>query len=180
MLHRGPVGPGLAPCTAKDAGATALCAALPITPARAFEAGELVEGKVHLDILAGREGVRGKVGGTEAVKVESAGGEASVFVPAQALPRNTAVAVETSELSSYLPSAGGVVALAELVVDFSGQTLALGAELRRFQELKAKIFAFQRNRMESATHFARLGFGLAVVRWNLEPPDPRAPGLPGS
>jgi hypothetical protein len=131
VLHRGATAHGLrlTPCTAKDPGATALCAAFPITPARTFEAGELVEGKVHLDILAGREGVRGKVGGSEAVKVESAGGEASVFVPAQALPQNTAISVETSALSSYLPSVGGVVALAELVVDFSGQTLGLGAEL---------------------------------------------------
>jgi hypothetical protein len=131
VLHRGATAHGLrlTPCTAKDPGATALCAAFPITPARTFEAGELVEGKVHLDILAGREGVRGKVGGSEAVKVESAGGEASVFVPAQALPQNTAISVETSALSSYLPSVDGVVALAELVVDFSGQTLGLGADL---------------------------------------------------
>jgi RHS repeat-associated protein len=100
---------------------------LPLTPARTFQATELVEGRVHLDILAGREGVRGTTGGSSAVTVEA--GTSRLAIPAGALPEDTAISLSEEPFSEWLPSLGGLVALQELFVDFSGQLLGLPAEL---------------------------------------------------
>ncbi|HET8775705.1 MAG TPA: Ig-like domain-containing protein [Thermoanaerobaculia bacterium] len=105
-------------------GAT-LGAEIPIVPSRTFA--DLVEGRVHLDILAGREGVRGKTGGNEAVTV--ADGSASLTVAAGSLPEDTAVSVKPSAISSFVPSNSTFSAFAEVVADFSGRTLASQAEL---------------------------------------------------
>jgi hypothetical protein len=79
------------------------------------------------DILAGREGVRGSVGGSQPVSVEA--GAARLFVARNALPEDTAFALEESPLSAFLPSAAGLVPLAEAVADFGGQSLSIPAEL---------------------------------------------------
>lgn len=105
-------------------GAT-VSAEIPIVPSRTFE--DLVEGRVHLDILAGREGVRGKTGGNEAVTL--ADGNATLTVASGSLPEDTAVTVKQSAISSFVPSNSAFVPFAEVVVDFAGQTLATEAEL---------------------------------------------------
>lgn len=111
-----------------------LSAAFPITPSRSYDLASLVEGRVHLDILAGREAVRGKTGGSEPITID-AGGGVTLTVPAHALPGDTAVRVQSAILSSFVPGATpntappDVQPLGEVVVDFASQTLSLGAEL---------------------------------------------------
>ena len=104
-----------------------LAAEIPITPSRTFATTELAAGKVHLDILAGREGVRGKTGGLEAAQVDS--GDVRLGLARQSLAADTAVAVEQTVLSPFLPSSASLVPLGEAVVDFAGQRLAFAAEL---------------------------------------------------
>ena len=84
------------------AAGTTLAAEVPITPSRTFTSTELASGKVHLDILAGREGVRGKTGGLEAVQIDS--GDVRLGLAKQSLADDTAVAVEQTVLSPFLPS----------------------------------------------------------------------------
>ncbi|MEA2462924.1 MAG: hypothetical protein QOJ98_671, partial [Acidobacteriota bacterium] len=105
-------------------GAT-VSAEIPIVPSRTFD--NLVEGRVHLDILAGREGVRGKTGGNEAVTLTD--GTATITVASGSLPEDTAVAVKQSPISSFVPSNSAFTPFAEVVVDLAGQTLATQAEL---------------------------------------------------
>ncbi|PYQ19237.1 MAG: hypothetical protein DMF81_22525, partial [Acidobacteria bacterium] len=119
VLFRPPGGVG--------SGAQALAAELPVTPGRSYATMDLVEGKVHLDILAGRESVRGRTGGSEAVVLEA--GDAMVSVAARALPEDTAIDLQSVQLSRFLPAGAGLEPLAELVLDLSGQRLAIPAEL---------------------------------------------------
>jgi len=111
-----------------------LSAFFPITPSRTYQTTALATGTVHLDILAGRESVRGQSGGSEPVAID-AGGGVTLTVPGHALPADTAVRVQAAILSSFLPGATpnsappDVVPVGEVVVDFGSQTLALGAEL---------------------------------------------------
>ena len=89
---------------------------------------------MHLDILAGREAVRGQTGGSEPITID-AGGGVTLTVPAHALPGDTAVRVQSAILSSFVPGATpntappDVQPLGEVVIDFASQTLSLGAEL---------------------------------------------------
>ncbi|HEY2941643.1 MAG TPA: Ig-like domain-containing protein, partial [Vicinamibacteria bacterium] len=107
---------------------SSLCAAFPVTPSRTYTPTDLISGKVHVDVLTGRESARGAVAGSDAVTLEA--GEARLAVPAGALAEDSALAVEVPEaLSSFLPSAGALVPLSEVVLDFSGLTLASTAEL---------------------------------------------------
>ena len=94
----------------------------PITPSRSFPPTTLTQGVVHLDVLAGREAVRGQVGGALPTTVVSGG--ARVIVPAGALQNDTVITLTPTVLSSFLPAAGGVVPLAEMTLDFGGQILA--------------------------------------------------------
>lgn len=82
----------------------ALSAFFAVTPSRTYQTGTLATGSVHLDILAGRESVRGQIGGDQAVAID-AGGGVTLTVPAQALPRNTVVRVQPAMLSGFLPGA---------------------------------------------------------------------------
>ena len=89
---------------------------------------EVVSGEVQLDILAGREAVRGVRAGSRAATVEE--GDFRLAVPSGALPEDTAIDLQTFDTFSELASNhSGVETLAELFVDLSGQSLALGAEL---------------------------------------------------
>ncbi|HEY2945480.1 MAG TPA: Ig-like domain-containing protein, partial [Vicinamibacteria bacterium] len=107
---------------------SSLCASFPVTPSRTYPPTELISGKVHLDVLTGRESARGAVGGSDAVTLEA--GEARLAVPAGTLAEDSALALEVPPaLSSFLPSAGGVLPLSEVVLDFAGLTLASAAEL---------------------------------------------------
>ena len=93
-----------------------------------LRAAEVVAGEVNLDILAGREAVRGVRAGSRAATVEE--GDFRLAVPSGALPEDTAIDLQTFDAFSALaPSDPGVEPLAELFVDLSGQNLALGAEL---------------------------------------------------
>jgi hypothetical protein len=124
LLFRAPL-PADAP--AAETGVTVLHAALPVAPSRTFETAELVQGKVHLDVLSGRESVRGKTGGNRAVTVESGG--AILSVPASSLEEDTAVSIEKTELSSFLPTGEDAAPLAEVVLDFAGAVLGTSAGL---------------------------------------------------
>ena len=101
---------------------------LPLTPSRSYSTAELVRGRVHLDVLSGREDVRGTAGGNQAVVVAS--GPARLSIPAGALPENTAVTLESAPLSGYVPSSPEWQPFGEVLVDLAGRTLALPAELQ--------------------------------------------------
>ena len=111
-----------------DTGAAAIAAQVPLTPSRTFGTAELLEGRVHLDILAGRESARGTTGGAAPVVVQS--GEARLSVAGLALARDTAIALREETLSSFLPSGAGLEPVAEVTVDFSGAVLQHAAELQ--------------------------------------------------
>jgi RHS repeat-associated protein len=122
---------GACACTADGCAASTLCAQVPVTPAMTFQNAELVQGRVHLDILSGREGVRGLTGGNAPVVVRVPGMETSLSVPAGALPEETAIQVEqASERSSFVFASDQIVPLAEVVIDFAGKTLQTAAQLR--------------------------------------------------
>ena len=123
LLYRGT----LQALETQTTGAPTLEGELPLTPSRTYATSELTSGKLHLDVLAGREDVRGTAGGNQAVIVTS--GPARLSIPAGALAENTAVTIESVALSTYLPSGPDFLPFGEVVVDFAGRTLALPAEL---------------------------------------------------
>jgi hypothetical protein len=102
-------------------------AQFPIVPSRSFASGALVEGRVHLDILAGREAVRGRTGGSQALTLDA--GDVSVTVPAGSLPDDLAISATPSVLSLWLPSTASARPVAELVLDFGGVSLGNSAVL---------------------------------------------------
>ena len=104
-----------------------LSATFPITPSRSFAAATLAQGVVHLDVLAGREAVRGQVGGALPTTVVSGAGR--VIVPAGALQNDTVITLTPTVLSSFLPRTGGVVPLAEMTLDFGGLILGQSGTL---------------------------------------------------
>ena len=132
LLFRAPL-PQDAPPT--GTGETVLHAALPVAPSRTFGTADLVQGKVHLDVLAGRESVRGKTGGNRELTLQSGG--AILSVPAASLPEDTAVEVEETALSSFLPAAADLAPVSEVVVDFAGAVLATSAGLSVAGEAQA-------------------------------------------
>jgi hypothetical protein len=102
-------------------------AEFPIVPSRSFPSGALVEGRVHLDILAGREAVRGRTGGSQALTLNA--GEITVTVPAGSLPEDLAISATPAVLSTFLPSMPSATALSEVVLDFGGVALGTSATL---------------------------------------------------
>ncbi len=109
------------------AAGAALAATFPVTPSHTFQVADLQSGKVHLDILAGREAVRGETGGSGAVVVED--GDASLAVAAGSLPEDTAVDLTAEPLAAFLPTGGGLTPLAQYELDFGGEVLGLAAQL---------------------------------------------------
>jgi hypothetical protein len=105
----------------------AAAASFPITPSRTFAPADLTEGRVHLDIFAGRDNARGVAGGSDAVSVTAGG--VRLTVGAGALTEDTAMGVEAAILSTFLPAASDLEPIAETVVDLSGKTLRTAAEL---------------------------------------------------
>ena len=105
----------------------ALGAEIPVVPVRTFGTGELMEARVHTEILSGRVTTRGRLGGEIPVTVTSGG--AALSVAGGSLAENTAVSVEVAELSPFVPVAKGLVPVAEVVVDLSGKWLEAPAEL---------------------------------------------------
>jgi Bacterial Ig-like domain/Bacterial Ig domain len=102
-------------------------ATFPVTPSQTFQPGQLSSGDVHLDILSGRESIRGQVGGSDAATVT--GGDATLTVAAASLPQDTAIAVTPVTVNGFLPSNASLIPLAEYNIDFSGQVLNSAAQL---------------------------------------------------
>src|SRR5262249_45262641 len=108
------------------AGAAA-AANFPVTPSQTFQTGQLSSGLVHLDILSGRESVRGQIGGSDAASVTN--GDATLTVAAGSLPVDTAIAVAPESVDGFLPATSFFTPLAEYNIDFSGQVLNSPAQL---------------------------------------------------
>src|SRR4029077_20545775 len=104
-----------------------VAASFPVTPSQTFQVSQLSSGDVHMDILSGRESVRGQTGGSDAVAVQS--GSATLTVAAGSLPQDTAIAVSPEAVDTTLPSTSILVPLSEYNVDFSGQVLNTAAQL---------------------------------------------------
>ncbi len=157
--------------------AAALCASFPITPSRSYGPAELTDGRVHLDILAGREGVRGTVGGgSEAVTL--AAGDVSVSVPRGALDEDLALAVEAQALSSFLPSNAGLVPLGEFTFDASGATLRAEAQVA----LAAAVAAGDSAVLVRVERVAGVPYLVVVAALDVEAErvvSRAVPGLPG-
>src|SRR6202044_1888244 len=79
-------------------------ATFPVTPSQTFQPSQLTSGDVHLNILSGRESVRGATGGSDPVSVQS--GDATLTVAAGSLSQDTAIAVTPESLDTFLPSTG--------------------------------------------------------------------------
>ena len=127
-VSRGPPEEGEEPPGGPLCPENALCADFPISASRTYDPAELVSGEVRLDVLAGRESIRGETGGSQALTREGAGG-AIVSIPALALGENTAVEVERTGLSEFLPTSAEADPLAEVVLDLAGASLATTATL---------------------------------------------------
>jgi hypothetical protein len=112
--------------TPAPSGAT-VAASFPVTPAQTFQVSQLSSGDVHMDILSGRESVRGQTGGSDPVAVQS--GDATLTVAAGSLAQDTAIAVNSEPIDTFLPSTSTLVPLSEYSVDFSGQVLNAAAQL---------------------------------------------------
>ena len=102
-------------------------ASFPVTPSQTFQPSQLTSGDVHLNILSGRESVRGETGGSDPVSVQS--GDAILTVAAGSLSQDTAVAVTPESVDTFLPSSATLVPVSEYNVNFSGQTLTNAAQL---------------------------------------------------
>ncbi len=102
-------------------------AAFPVTPSQTFQVAQLTSGDVHLNILSGRESVRGATGGSDPVSVQSGG--ATLMVAGGSLSQDTAIAVSSEPVNTFLPSTSTLVPLSEYNVDFSGQVLSNAAQL---------------------------------------------------
>jgi hypothetical protein len=105
-----------------------LCASFPITPSRTYGNAALKEGRVHLDLLAGRENARGTVGGNAATTITD--GSVQLNVAAGSLDEDTAIAFFAYDaFSSFLPSTNGITPLGEVTVDLGSSTLNTSASL---------------------------------------------------
>ncbi len=105
----------------------AAVASFPVTPSQTFPLEQLSSGNVHLDILSGRESVRGQIGGSDAATVT--GGDATLSIAAGSSPQDTAIAVTPEPVDGFLPATTSLIPLAEYNLDFSGQTLNVPAQL---------------------------------------------------
>jgi hypothetical protein len=106
---------------------SSLGAQFPVAPSHKFANTELLTGEVHLDILAGREGVRGQPGGSDPLTLSD--GTSTLFVPGGALSEDTAISVQSIALEDFIPVSSTLNALQETLVDFSGETLNTPAQL---------------------------------------------------
>jgi hypothetical protein len=106
---------------------SSLGARFPVAPSHKFANTELLTGEVHLDILAGREGVRGQPGGSDPLTLSD--GTSTLFVPGGELSEDTAISVQSIALEDFIPVSSTLNALQETLVDFSGETLTTPAQL---------------------------------------------------
>jgi hypothetical protein len=124
ILYRKPIPsvPGLDPALANALGAT-----FPIAPSYGFDAGDLAQGKIHVEILAGREAHRGKIGGHAAAEIDAAG--VALAIVAGSLPADTLIDLERTTIDAFVPQTAGLTPRAELALDFAGATLGTSAVL---------------------------------------------------
>ena len=106
---------------------SSLGAKFPVVPSHKFANAELLTGKVHLDILAGREGVRGQSGGSNPLVLND--GVTTLSVPGGALSEDTAIAIQSITFEDFIPVSSSFGPLQEVIVDFSGETLNTPAQL---------------------------------------------------
>ncbi|MFZ1010564.1 MAG: Ig-like domain-containing protein [Candidatus Sulfotelmatobacter sp.] len=106
---------------------SAVGASFPVTPSQTFQVSQLTSGDVHLNILSGRESVRGQTGGSDLVAVQS--GDATLTIAAGSLPQDTAIAVAPESVDTFLPSTNTLVPLSEYNVNLSDQVLSNAAQL---------------------------------------------------
>ena len=106
---------------------SSLGAQFPVAPSHKFANTELLTGEVHLDILAGREGVRGQPGGSDPLTLSD--GTSTLFVPGGALNEDTAISVQSIALEDFIPVSSTLNALQETLVDFSGRDPNTPAQL---------------------------------------------------
>ncbi|HKY34351.1 MAG TPA: N-acetylmuramoyl-L-alanine amidase [Polyangiaceae bacterium] len=109
-------------------GSDLLGAVFPIATWFSFGISDLTAGKLHLDVLAGREAHRGKIGGHAPVLVEHAG--ASFAVAEGSLEADTLVDLERTEISDFVIRSAELVPIAQVAIDLSGSVLTLSGELR--------------------------------------------------
>lgn len=102
-------------------------AQFPVTPSHQYTITQLVTGKVHLDILSGREGVRGQPGGNDPLTLND--GTTTLSVPGGALSQDTAISIQSISLEDFVPTSGSMSAVQEALVDFSGEILNTPAQL---------------------------------------------------
>jgi hypothetical protein len=108
-------------------GGAAIAATFPVTPSQTFQVAQLSSGDVHMDILSGRESVRGQTGGSDPVSVQS--GDATLTIAGGSLAQDTAIAVTPEAVDTTLPSTSTLVPISEYSVDFSDQILSNTAQL---------------------------------------------------
>ncbi len=102
-------------------------AQFPVTPSHKYSNTQLLTGKIHLDILAGREGVRGQPGGNDPLTLTD--GFTTISVPGGALSQDTAIAIQSIPFEDFVPASSTLSALQEVLVDFSGEALNTPAQL---------------------------------------------------
>ena len=155
-----------------------LCADFPISASRTYDPAELVSGEVRLDVLAGRETIRGETGGSQALTREGAGG-AIVEIPALALTEDTAVEVERTALSDFLPASGDAEPLAEVVLDLAGASLATGATLSVEDSVEAgeSVVLARVERLAGVPKLLAVGLGQVQGDRIASVPVPGMPGV---
>lgn len=152
-------------------------ASFPVTASQTFPPEQAVTGDIHLDILSGRESVRGEAGGSDAVTVT--GGNATLTVSAGSLPQDTAVNITPESVNGFLPSTTTLVPVAEFNIDFSGLTLNIPAQLSvaaSGAQAGSNLFLAQIQRVNDAPYLvvvslAQVNGGNLVTQ--------AVPGLPG-
>lgn len=104
-----------------------LGASFPVATSFSFGLTDVKAGKLHVDVLAGREAHRGKIGGRAGVEVEHAG--ASLSLPEASLEADTLIDLERTDVSDFVLRSAELVPLTQLSLDFSGMLLSKSAEL---------------------------------------------------
>jgi hypothetical protein len=109
-------------------GSDLLGAVFPIATSFSFGIADLTSGNLHLDVLAGREAHRGKIGGHAPVVVEHSG--ASFAVVENSLETDTLIDLERTAVADFLIRSPELVPVAQLALDLSGSQLSQSGELR--------------------------------------------------
>jgi len=157
-------------------GAT-LGAKFPVVPSRKFANAELLTGKVHLDILAGREGVRGQPGGSGPLVLSD--GVTTLSVPGGALSEDTAISIQSITFEDFIPVSSSLGPLQEVVVDFSGETLNTPAQLSTSATGLNPAHSFLLTKVERVDGIPRIVTVALAQIYGANLTSVASPGLPG-